>query len=151
MPASAGSISCTNNPVDDGDDSTCTYTANAGYTFTNWSGDCTGATCALTGVTANKSVTANFTAPTFTITVNTSGPGTASCTPNPVSGGSNTTCTASPSAGNTFTGWSGDCSGSSCVLTNVSANKTVTANFSVVTYSVSGSALPVVVSAVAAV
>ncbi len=143
VPASAGSISCTNNPVDDGDDSTCTYTANAGYTFANWSGDCTGATCALTGVTANKSVTANFTAPTFTVTVNTSGSGTASCTPNPVSGGSNATCTASPSAGNSFTGWSGDCTGGSCVLASVNANKTVTANFATSTYSISGSAAPV--------
>ncbi len=142
-PSTAGSVSCSSNPVTHGSNTTCTYTANPGYTFTNWSGDCTGATCALTTVNGAKSVTANFTAPTFTVTVNTSGSGTASCTPNPVSEGSNSTCTASPNAGNTFTGWSGDCAGGSCVLTNVTANKTVTATFAPATYSISGSASPV--------
>ncbi|MEN0037423.1 MAG: hypothetical protein AAGC78_10150 [Cellvibrio sp.] len=143
-PSTAGSVSCTSNPVTHGNNTTCTYTANPGYTFTSWSGDCTGATCALTNLTSAKSVTANFTAPTFTITVNTSGLGTASCTPNPVNGGSNSTCTATPSAGNTFTGWSGDCAGNSCVLTSVNANKAVTATFAPATFSISGLASPTV-------
>lgn len=144
-PAGAGSsITCTANPVPNGGDSTCTYTApNPGYTFANWSGACSGATCVLTNVTSAKSVRANFTAPTFSITVNTSGSGTASCTPNPVNSGSNSTCTASASLGNSFTGWTGDCNGASCTLTAVAANKTVTANFAVNTYSLSGSASPV--------
>lgn len=144
-PVGAGSsINCTANPVPNGSDSTCTYTApNPGYTFANWSGACSGATCVLTNVTSAKSVTANFTAPTFSIAVNTSGSGTASCTPNPVSSGSNSTCTASAGTGYSFTGWSGDCSGNSCVLTNVTANKAVTANFALNTYSISGSAAPV--------
>jgi len=144
-PSTAGTISCTNNPVNHGDNSTCTYTANSGYTFDNWSGDCTGATCDLNGVTGAKSVTANFTAPSFAITANVSpvGSGTASCTPNPVTGGSNSTCTASANSGYVFDGWTGDCTGSTCVLGFVAAAKTVTANFtSSTTYNISGSASP---------
>ncbi|WP_062058101.1 InlB B-repeat-containing protein [Cellvibrio sp. OA-2007] len=141
-PAPAGTATCTSNPVDHGSDTSCTYTTNPGYTFANWSGDCTGATCDLNGVTGAKSVTANFTSPTFNITVNTSGSGTASCSPNPVNGGSNSTCTASANTGYSFTGWSGDCSGGSCVLTSVASAKTVTANFSLNSYSISGSASP---------
>jgi hypothetical protein len=42
--------------------------------------------------------------------------------------GTSVTLTATPSAGSTFTGWSGDCSGSACTLT-MSAGHSVTANF----------------------
>jgi len=59
-PAAGGTVQCTPNPVLSGTNSVCTATANAGYVFTNWSGDCTGTTCNLTGVVAAKSVTANF-------------------------------------------------------------------------------------------
>lgn len=143
-PSTAATISCTSNPVTNGSNSTCTYTANPGYTFTNWSGDCTGASCVLTGVTAAKSVTANFTAPSYAITANVSpgGAGTASCTPNPVTGGSNSTCTASANSGYVFNGWTGDCTGSTCVLGFVSSAKTVTANFTLVSYGVNSSAQP---------
>lgn len=145
-PVGAGSgVSCTNNPVNHGDDSTCSYSApNVGYTFSNWSGGCTGATCDLTNVTGATSVTANFTAPTFAITTAVSpvGAGTATCTPNPVSSGSNASCSATAATGYTFSNWSGDCSGASCSLGAVAAAKSVTANFALNTYSVSGSAAP---------
>ncbi|MEI2781933.1 MAG: DUF1566 domain-containing protein [Candidatus Competibacter sp.] len=42
VPAAGGVVSCAPNPVNHGDTATCTATANAGYTFANWSGDCTG-------------------------------------------------------------------------------------------------------------
>jgi hypothetical protein len=64
IPSAGGSASCDPNPVNHGSDSSCTATANAGYSFANWSGDCSGASCALTNVTAAKSVTANFEAMT---------------------------------------------------------------------------------------
>lgn len=145
-PAGAGStVSCTANPVTHGSDSTCTYSApNPGYTFANWSGDCSGATCALTNVTSAKTVTANFTAPSFAITtsINPVGAGTATCTPNPVNSGGNASCTASGTAGYSFTGWTGDCTGATCNLTAVSAARNVTANFSLNSYTISGSASP---------
>ncbi len=59
-PAVGGTALCTPNPVLSGGSSTCTATPNAGYTFADWSGDCSGTTCTLTAVTATKAVTANF-------------------------------------------------------------------------------------------
>jgi hypothetical protein len=62
-PTTGGTVSCTPNPVNHGATATCTATPSAGYTFANWSGDCTGTgTCTLSNVTSAKSVTANFTA-----------------------------------------------------------------------------------------
>ena len=62
-PVAGGTVACAPNPVLSGSTSVCTATPNAGYTFTGWSGDCSGTTCNLANVTAAKSVTANF-APT---------------------------------------------------------------------------------------
>jgi len=66
-PVAGGSVVCTPaSGIASGGSSTCSGTANAGYTFTNWGGDCvsagSNATCTLTNITAAKSVTANFTA-----------------------------------------------------------------------------------------
>jgi len=48
--------------VSSGGNSSCTATANSGYRFTGFSGDCSGTTCTLRNVTSAKSVTANFAA-----------------------------------------------------------------------------------------
>lgn len=56
--------------------------------------------------------------------------GIVACTPSPVNSGSNSTCTATPNSGYRFTAWSGDCTGTgSCILSNVTAAKNVTAGF----------------------
>ena len=143
-PVGAGSVLCSANPVPEGGSSTCTYTGNPGFTFINWSGDCTGATCTLTNVTSPKSVTANFTPPTYAIAtaVNPVGAGTVSCTPNPATHGAGSTCTATANAGFALANWSGDCTGATCALTNVTAAKSVTANFSAVTYGVTTAVNP---------
>ncbi len=63
-PSTGGSVSCTPNLVPDGGTSSCTATANPGYTFTGFAG-CTsvsGNTCTLANVTAPAAVTANFAA-----------------------------------------------------------------------------------------
>jgi uncharacterized repeat protein (TIGR02543 family) len=59
-PSAGGTAQCTPNPVLSGGSSVCTATANAGYGFTGWTGDCTGATCTLANVSGTRSVTANF-------------------------------------------------------------------------------------------
>ena len=59
-PVAGGTVTCTPNPVTHGGGSTCTATPKTGYSFTAFSGACTGASCALTNVTEAKSVTANF-------------------------------------------------------------------------------------------
>lgn len=145
-PVGAGSVSCSNNPVDHADDTSCTYTANPGYTFANWSGDCSGASCNLVGVLSAKTVTANFIPPSFSITtaVAPAGAGTATCSSNTVVLGGSSSCTASAAVGYNFTGWSGDCSGVNCALTAVAADKLVTANFALATYSITATASPTV-------
>lgn len=132
-PSGSGTASCSPNPVLYNNSSTCTATPSAGYTFQAWSGDCTGATCVLNNVISPKAVTANFTQtiPSYPITVSTvpTGGGAASCTPNPVQHGSSSICTATPNAGYILQMWSGDCTGATCVLSNVTSAKAVTANF----------------------
>ncbi len=61
-PVAGGTVTCTPASVSSGGSSSCTAVANAGFTFGAFSGDCTGATCNLTTITANKAVTATFTA-----------------------------------------------------------------------------------------
>jgi uncharacterized repeat protein (TIGR02543 family) len=153
-PSAGGSVSCNPNPIEDGEDSTCTASANSGYLFTNWSGDCSGTnpSCTLSNVTGDKSVTANFTQQaTITHTIQTnvspSAGGSVSCNPNPVEDGEDSTCTASANPGYQFTNWSGHCSGTnpSCTLSDVTGAKSVTANFeqqAAVTYTIQTSASP---------
>ncbi|GAB3867890.1 hypothetical protein GCM10028824_11330 [Hymenobacter segetis] len=113
-----------------------TATPAAGFTFSGWSGDATGTTNPLTvTMTANKSITATFTAvpPTsYTLTTSTSGSGAVTKNPNQASyaSGSSVALTATPAAGFTFTGWSGDATGTTNPLTvTMTANKAITATF----------------------
>ncbi|MBK6569521.1 InlB B-repeat-containing protein [Candidatus Aalborgicola defluviihabitans] len=144
-PLAGGSVSCTPNPVPHGSNSTCTATANAGYTFSAFSGACTGATCVLSNVTSVQSVTATFTLNTYAITTMASplAGGSVSCTPNPVPHGSNSTCTATANAGYTFSAFSGACTGATCVLSNVTSVQSVTAIFTLNTYAITATASPV--------
>ncbi|TGE17331.1 InlB B-repeat-containing protein [Hymenobacter elongatus] len=69
---------------------------------------------------------------TYTLTVNTSGTGTVSKSPNQATYASGTvvTLTATPGTGQVFTGWSGAATGSTNPLAvTMSANKTITATF----------------------
>ena len=121
-----------------------TATAEPGYQFNGWAGDCTGAsTCVLT-VNSAKTVTASFvltgSATTFPLTTSVSGSGTITSNPAGIACGTDcsedypanaaVTLTATPVAGYSFAGWSGDCTGTgSCVVT-MSSSRTVKATFS---------------------
>ena len=63
-------------PYHYGDEVTLTATADPGYTFSNWMGDCSGTepTCNLT-LNGDKSVTGVFTQDEYTLTVNVVGNG----------------------------------------------------------------------------
>jgi hypothetical protein len=74
----------------------------------------------------------------ITVSVSPAGAGTASCSPNPVNEGGSSTCTVAVNPVYAPGTWSGDCSGPTCVLTNVTAARSVTANF-VPTLNVDGS------------
>lgn len=143
-PVAGGTVSCTPNPVGHGGNSTCTATANAGYTFSGFSGDCTGASCTLTNVTSAKSVTASFTQNTYAITATASpvAGGTVSCTPNPVTHGANASCSVTANAGYTFSSFGGDCTGATCTLSNVTSTKSVSASFTQNTYAITATASP---------
>lgn len=61
VPAAGGAVTCDPNPVTTTGSTTCTATPDGGYTFSHWSGDCTGdAGCTLDSVAENKNVTGNF-------------------------------------------------------------------------------------------
>ena len=124
---------------DSGASVTLNETPASGWSFTSWSGACTGSGSCQVTMSAAKSVTATFTQITYTLSAGVSGSGTVTSTPSGISCGS--TCSASfnsgtqvtlnetPASGWVFSGWSGACSGvGSCVVT-MSAAESVTAAF----------------------
>ncbi len=114
-----------------------TVTASPLATFSGWSGACTGTgTCTLS-MDGPKSVTASFAPPVLTVTAAPAGLGTVNygnqscattCT-STYANGALVTLTAVPLAGNTFTGWSGGCTGAGTCAVTMDAAKTVTGSF----------------------
>jgi hypothetical protein len=124
---------------------TLTAAAGAGSTFTGWSGGGCGGTgtCQVT-LNADTTVTAAFTlnAVQHTLTVSKSGTGIGTVSSNPAGitcgatcnhpfdEGSLITLTAAAGVNSTFAGWSGGgCSGTGTCQVTLSADKTVTATF----------------------
>jgi RHS repeat-associated protein/uncharacterized repeat protein (TIGR02543 family) len=102
---------------------TLTAAANAGSTFTGWTGACTGTTSSCTVTMSQaQTVSASFSLQT-TLHVTVTGSGTGTVTSSPVGISCGQTCsfgftansvvtlTASPATGSTFQGWLGACSG----------------------------------------
>lgn len=85
-PVGAGTVTCTPNPVASGGNSTCIAMANSGYAFDAFTGDCSGAACALTNVTADKSIVANFTTAQRPGTISVRGIANGDTTPSTVDG-----------------------------------------------------------------
>jgi len=112
-----------------------TLTANplVGWTFTGWSGDLTGTqNPAIITMDDHKVITATFAPPEYTLTVNTQGSGTVDATPlgDIHIEGTVVTLTASPASGFTFSGWTGDISGSQNPLSlTMDSDKTINASF----------------------
>lgn len=107
----------------------------SGYKFDGWSGDANGASRTTTvTMDSDKSVTANFSAVTFTLTTPTNGQG--SVTLSPTGGeyieGTVVTLTAIPDSGNRFVNWTGAASGTSSTTTiTMDSHKSATANFDI--------------------
>ena len=119
---------------------TLSASPSTGYTFSGWSGACSGTGgCSLT-MYSPQSVSATFTAIPETLTVGVTGSGTVLSSPGGISCpgicgttfsyGTSVILTASPSSGFVFSGWSGACSGTAqtCTVT-MTAAKSVTATF----------------------
>ena len=104
-----------------------------GFSFTGWSGALTGSNSTTTiKIDSAKSVTASFTAIKYTLTVNTLTGGTVEKTPDKAtySIGESVQLIATPASGYTFTGWSGDLTGSTNPDTiTINDNKIVGATF----------------------
>ncbi len=127
---------------------TLTATPLAGYTFTGWSGAATGTATSITvPMTANKSVTATFsvittTAYTLTTVASPTAGGTVTGAGNYATG-TRVSIAATPATGYAFTGWSGATTGTvtpNSVLMN--GNKTVTASFAPINYTLTATATP---------
>lgn len=104
----------------------------AGWAFTGWSGNLSGRSNPINlQMDSNKIVTADF-KPGLGLTVNMNGQGSVQLSPDkPIyNNGDEVTLTATPAAGWTFTGWSGDATGTNPVVKiTMDESKTVTANF----------------------
>ena len=116
----------------------------SGSTFTGWSGDCLGTgTCEVT-IDQGRDVTANFTEdppPPLPLTVSRAGTGQGTIASDPAGidcgsvclatfpDGSAVELTPTPASGSTFTGWSGDCSGTGTCVVTMSEARSVVADF----------------------
>ena len=123
-----------------------TATPDAGYTFSNWSGDAGGTANPVSVLMdGNKSVTANYAAITYLLQVNKTGSGSGTVTSAPAGISCGTTCsylyslntivtlTAVQDAGSTFTGWSGaGCTGTGTCVVTMSAAQTASAEFTLI-------------------
>jgi len=109
-----------------------------GWHFGSWSGGATGTANPLDlTMDGAKSVTATFLINTYTLAVTVVGTGTIAKSPNQPTYDHGTTVqlTPTPGTGWTFTGWSGDATGSTVPLSVLmEANKSITGTFTVNTY-----------------
>jgi uncharacterized repeat protein (TIGR02543 family) len=126
----------------DGASVTLTAVPGSGYTFSGWSGACSGTgTCSLT-ISADTAVTATFTANgggTYALSVSKVGTGTIASSPAGIdcgatcgasfASGTSVTLTATPGSGYSFSGWSGACGGTGTCTVAMSAARTVAATF----------------------
>lgn len=121
-----------------GSDVTLTVTANPGWAFDGWSGDLSGnALVAEVTMTQSKSVAANFSQLSYTLAVNSAGNGTVERTPNKPRYvyGETVQLLAQPGEHSTFSGWSGDVTGTQNPRTvTITGNTSVTANFDANSY-----------------
>ncbi len=122
--------------------SAVTAVADTHYHFVNWSDGSTANPRTDTSVAANKTVTANFAIDTYTLTyaagVNGSLTGSASQTVN--YGASGSAVTAVADAHYHFVNWSDGSTANPRTDTSVAADKSVTANFTIDTFTITASA-----------
>ena len=119
---------------------TLTPQANAGYQFSNWSGDISGnQNPMVVTMNSNMNVTANFSVtppPQYTLTI-TAVNGSVTQVPLPVNGtytaGTPITLAPIPNTGYQFSNWSGDISGNqNPMVITMNSNMNVTANFTLI-------------------
>ncbi len=152
-PESAGTVtlSPSGGTYDEGTVVTVTAHANTDYEFNHWSGDVSSSnpTVQIT-MDSDKSITVNFTENPphqYTLTASVDPSGSGSITLNPLGGtydeGTTVTATANPNTGYEFDHWSGDASGiTSSIQITMDSDKSITAHFSVIQYTLTTSITP---------
>jgi len=128
---------------------TLTATPDVGMVFTGWSGACSGTGSCQVTMSQNRSVTATFAVQTFTLSVSLAGTGSGTVTSAPAGINCGVDCsevydyntvvalTATPATGSTFTGWSGDCTGTGACNVTMDQARSVTATFTLQTFTLS--------------
>ncbi|MFO7677698.1 MAG: Ig-like domain-containing protein, partial [Thermoplasmatota archaeon] len=111
-----------------------TAISDPGWSFSQWSGDLSGSTNPITiTMTGDKTVTATFTACIYTLSLTTSGTGTGTIetdTTGPYYYGDIVTIWANATTGSTFTGFTGDLTGTTTPQQlTITSDKTVDAEF----------------------
>jgi len=117
---------------------TLNATPASGYTFSGWSGACSGTGPCTVTMTQGLSVGATFTQ-AFTLTVSTTGSGTVTSSPSGIncpgtcsynySSGTHVTLSEMPATGYQFAGWGDGCSGTGSCTVTMNQNLTVDATF----------------------
>ncbi|MFN7955460.1 MAG: hypothetical protein U0610_27295 [bacterium] len=123
--------------------------ASFGSVFAGWGGACSGTGSCQVTMDAAKSVTASFQLQSFPLTVTKAGSGSGTVSSSPAGidcgetcsatydYGTTVTLTATASPDSTFAGWSGPCTGTGTCQLPMTAARSVTAVFSLPTYSLS--------------
>ena len=137
-----------NGTYDHGETVNLTALANPGYSFVNWTEDgvqVSGDPDYSFEAIGNRTLVANFTQKTYTLTINVTGQGAVTRNPDKATyaHGEIVQLTSNPSEGWSFTGWSGDLSGSTNPINiTMNADRNVTASFSSIQYAIAVSANP---------
>ena len=133
----------------DGVSVSLTATPSSGSTFVGWTGACSGTGACTVDMTEARTVTAQFQAQTFSLSVTRAGNGAGSIASTPsgvlcgsscsasFSGGSGVKLTATAGANSRFTGWSGACTGTGTCVVGMTASRSVTASFDMTSYPLS--------------
>jgi len=145
-PSGAGTIApASGGKYDHGTQVTVTAVANAGYQFTGWSGACPGTGPCIVSMTSDQSVTANFVVLQYTLTTGTNPSGAGTVTPasgNKYNYGTQVTVATTTNTGYQFTGWSGACNTTGPCTVMMTGDRSVTANYALVQYTLTTGTSP---------
>jgi hypothetical protein len=160
-PGATGCVGC-QEPYDFGTSVTLTASPDTSSVFAGWSGDCTGTGVCRVTMDQAHAVTASFAQRSVNLSVSRVGSGSGQVSSEPAGIACGTTCqatfdagsivtlTATPDPGSTFTGWSGDCTGTGACQVSLDQARSVTVTFAQETFnlavSVQGSGSGEVVS-----
>jgi uncharacterized repeat protein (TIGR02543 family) len=130
-----GTVSSIGGVYEEGSDITISATPDNGFLFSSWSDGSTEQSRTIT-VSENLTLTANFEIITYTLTGNAGTGGTVTPNLGTYDFGTQVTLSATPNNGYTFSSWSDGSTEQERTIT-VSSNLTLTANFEIISYTLS--------------